>query len=78
MTKKKLDEAEKAFTEKFHSDTAAIERKALEVLSGTRQVTLRLNNSEIELAKQQAKEKGLPYQTYIKMLLHQALVADGR
>ena len=31
-----------------------------------------------ELAKRQAKEKGLRYQTYMKMLLHQALARDGR
>jgi predicted DNA binding CopG/RHH family protein len=32
-----------------------------------------LPESDIALARQQAIEKGLPYQTYIKSLLHQAL-----
>jgi predicted DNA binding CopG/RHH family protein len=42
--------------------------------TGSRQITIRMNNSEIELAKRQAEAKGLKYQTYIKMLLHEALV----
>jgi predicted DNA binding CopG/RHH family protein len=36
-------------------------------------VSIRLPESDIELARSQASEKGLPYQTYIKSLLHQAL-----
>jgi predicted DNA binding CopG/RHH family protein len=32
---------------------------------------------DIELARQQAARKGLPYQTYIKSLLHQALRQAG-
>ena len=70
-------EAEAAFAEELYKDRAAINRKAQAVLAaGSRQVTIRLDNSEIALAKQQAKEKGLRYQTYVKMLLHQALIAD--
>lgn len=44
--------------------------------AGSRQVTIRLNNSEIALAKKKAGAKDLRYQTYIKMLLHQALISD--
>jgi predicted DNA binding CopG/RHH family protein len=70
-------EAEAAFAGELYKDRAAINRKAQAVLAaGSRQVTIRLDNSEIALAKQQAKEKGLRYQTYMKMLLHQALIAD--
>jgi predicted DNA binding CopG/RHH family protein len=32
-----------------------------------------LDKRDIELAKQQAEQRGLRYQTYLKMLIHQAL-----
>ena len=51
-------------------------RKRLEA-SKTRVVSLRLPEIDIELARQQAARKGLPYQTYIKSLLHQALRQAG-
>jgi predicted DNA binding CopG/RHH family protein len=70
-------EAEAAFAAELYKDRAALNRKAEAVLAaGSRQVTIRLDNSEIALARKQAKEKGLRYQTYVKMLLHQALIAD--
>lgn len=36
-------------------------------------VTMRLPLPDIKTAQDLAHEKGLPYQTYIKMLLHEAL-----
>ena len=39
----------------------------------TRAVTIRLSETDIALAKAQAEKKGLPYQTHIKSLLHEAL-----
>jgi predicted DNA binding CopG/RHH family protein len=36
-------------------------------------VSIRLPEDDIELARRQATEKGLPYQTYIKSVLQQAL-----
>ena len=36
-------------------------------------VTMRLPLPDIQAAQDLAHEKGLPYQTYIKMLLHEAL-----
>ena len=36
-------------------------------------VTMRLPVPDIKTAQDLAQEKGLPYQTYIKMLLHEAL-----
>jgi predicted DNA binding CopG/RHH family protein len=36
-------------------------------------VTMRLPVPDIEAAQDLAHQKGLPYQTYIKMLLHEAL-----
>lgn len=35
--------------------------------------TIRLDPADIELARQQAAQHGLRYQTYLKMLIHKAL-----
>jgi len=45
--------------------------------SKARVISIRLPENDIELARRQAAEKGLPYQTYIKSLLHQALRQPG-
>jgi predicted DNA binding CopG/RHH family protein len=79
-TKKSVDlvAAEAAFAKEIYRDRASVNKRAQEVLAamaGSRQITIRMNNSEIALAKQQAEAKGLKYQTYIKMLLHEALAA---
>jgi predicted DNA binding CopG/RHH family protein len=47
--------------------------KARLAASKSRVVSIRLPENDIELARQQATQKGLPYQTYIKSVLHQAL-----
>ena len=39
----------------------------------TEPVTLRMDAGDLELAKGQAAREGMPYQTYIKSLLHKAL-----
>jgi predicted DNA binding CopG/RHH family protein len=39
----------------------------------TRIVTMRIPVRDLDAAQQLAERKGLPYQTYMKMLLHQAL-----
>ena len=52
-------------------DQAAL--KARLVASKSRVVSIRLPETDLELARRQASEKGLPYQTYIKSALHQAL-----
>ena len=43
-----------------------------------RVVSIRLPESDLELARLQAAQKGLPYQTYIKSLLHQALEQQAK
>lgn len=40
--------------------------------------TIRLDQTDIELAKVQAEERGLKYQTYLKMIIHQALLKESR
>jgi predicted DNA binding CopG/RHH family protein len=36
--------------------------------------TIRLDPADIQLARKQAEKRGLKYQTYLKMLLHEALL----
>ena len=73
----KAIEAEAAFAKDLYRDRAALNNKAQQLLAtGSRQVTIRLSNNEIARAKQQAEAKGLRYQTYIKMLLHEALARN--
>ena len=73
----KIIEAEAAFAADLYRDRGALNRTAQEVLaSGSRQITIRLGNHELALARRQAEDRGLKYQTYIKMLLHEALVRN--
>ncbi len=39
----------------------------------TRQISIRLSTADLTTANKLASMKGLPYQTYIKSLLHEAL-----
>ena len=41
-------------------------------------VTMRLPVPDLKAAQDLAQHKGLPYQTYIKMLLHEALERERR
>ena len=41
-------------------------------------VALRIPAADLDLARKQAEQKGLPYQTYIKSLLHEALAAQEK
>jgi predicted DNA binding CopG/RHH family protein len=41
-------------------------------------VTMRLPVSDLKAARDLAQHKGIPYQTYIKMLLHEALERERR
>ncbi len=43
------------------------------VRARTRPVTLRLAAADIDMARALSAQKGIGYQTYVKMLLHQAL-----
>jgi predicted DNA binding CopG/RHH family protein len=46
--------------------------------AATKSVTIRLPVDDIEAAQELAEKRGLPYQTYVKMLLHQALEKERR
>ncbi len=39
--------------------------------------TIRLDPKDIELAKAQAERRGLRYQTYLKMIIHEALLKEA-
>jgi predicted DNA binding CopG/RHH family protein len=53
--------------------------KRLPVVRGaTKPVTLRMPVADIEVAREIAGRRGVPYQTYIKGLLHKALERDGK
>ncbi len=39
----------------------------------TQPITIRLSAPDVAMARQLSQAKGMPYQTYIKMLLHEAL-----
>src|SRR5229473_306273 len=57
-------------------EKAAKEGRILRGLPGrgaTRSVTIRLAVKDVETAQTLAEKMGLPYQTYIKTILHQAL-----
>ena len=49
------------------------ERLALEARV-SKNITIRMAAADLDLARKQAQKKGLPYQTYIKSVLHEALV----
>lgn len=44
----------------------------------SRNITIRMAEADLDLARKQAEEKGLPYQTYIKSVLHEELMKRGR
>jgi predicted DNA binding CopG/RHH family protein len=63
-------------------DKGTVERGMAQRLTrearASRNITLRMAEADIELARQQAAQKGMPYQTYIKSLLHEALTQRKR
>jgi len=46
---------------------------AARILGLTKPVTIRLSHEDLAKSRAQAEKKGLRYQTYLKMLLHEAL-----
>ncbi|MBI4873193.1 MAG: hypothetical protein HY822_01025 [Acidobacteria bacterium] len=53
--------------------------KRLPVVRGaTKPVTIRLPIADVEAAQSLAERRGIPYQTYIKTILHQALEQERK
>jgi predicted DNA binding CopG/RHH family protein len=46
--------------------------------AGLPTTTIRLDPVDIQLAREQAEERGLKYQTYLKMLIHEALTLHAK
>jgi predicted DNA binding CopG/RHH family protein len=63
-------------------DNGTVQRGTAQRLTGgaraSRNVTIRMVEADLDLARKQAEEKGLPYQTYIKSVLHEALLKRDR
>lgn len=63
-------------------DSGTIQRGTAQRLASerraSRNITIRMAEADLDLARGQATEKGLPYQTYIKSVLHEALVKRER
>lgn len=72
---KNQDQTLKAFEQA--SQHGSLGRGTLARRGQTPTTTIRLDPTDIELAKAQAEQRGLRYQTYLKMLLHQALVREA-
>ena len=69
-------EGKRAATElmKHAVDAGTVRRRKVALKT----VTMRLPEPDIEAAKDLAFRKGIPYQTYIKMLLHEAIEKERR
>jgi predicted DNA binding CopG/RHH family protein len=65
-------EAQVLTKEKLQERIAASRKAAAPV------VALRIPAADLAMARKQAEQKGLPYQTYIKSLLHEALTEQEK
>ncbi len=68
----KKGEAEVLTKEKLRERIATFKKTPAPV------VALRIPENDLALARKQAEKKGLPYQTYIKSLLHETLTERER
>jgi predicted DNA binding CopG/RHH family protein len=51
----------------------SVARRMEEIKAAAKSTTIRLDPMDLSRAKEQAEKKGLRYQTYLKMLIHEAL-----
>lgn len=65
------DKLFEAFEEAAKNGT--LKRAHYTLKGATPTTSIRLDPADIELAKKQAESKGLRYQTYLKMIIHEAL-----
>ena len=59
-------------------ERAAKEGRLIRGVPKSQSVTIRFPAKDVETARKLAQQRGLPYQTYIKMLLHQALERERK
>ena len=69
-----LDSTGKGGEAKVLTKERLLERIAASKKTAAPVVALRIPAADLALARKQAGQKGLPYQTYIKSLLHETLV----
>jgi predicted DNA binding CopG/RHH family protein len=69
---------EQAVSEGQTSTLSEVLDRARTRAAGTRPVSIRLAPEDILRARALAAKKGLPYQAYLKMLIHEALVREER
>jgi len=73
-----LEELDPAFLDEEQDNPGDLSRPYV-LEPPTKQVSIRLSITDLELAKRLAKQKGIPkYQSYIKTLLHEALIKEAR
>jgi uncharacterized Zn finger protein (UPF0148 family) len=72
-----LEEIDPAFLDEAGDDRGELKRPYV-LEPPTKQMNIRLPVTDLELAKRLAKRKDIPkYQSYIKTLLHEALVKEA-
>jgi len=72
-----LQQIDPAFLDEEQDDRGELKRPYV-LEPPTKQVSIRLPVTDLELAKRLAKRKGIPkYQSYIKTLLHEALLKEA-
>jgi predicted DNA binding CopG/RHH family protein len=59
-------------------DVSTVPPALARAAAASRNITIRLPLDDLEKARRLAQRRGLRYQTYVKMLLHQALDADDK
>ena len=69
------DESIKAFDEA--AKEGRLGRGTVARKAGLPTTTIRLDPVDIELARKLAEKRGLKYQTYLKMLIHEALTRES-
>ena len=73
-----VEEIEHAFLDERLDHPGELKRPYI-LSPPTKQVSIRFAASDLELARRLARRKGIPkYQTYIKTLLHEALVKEAK
>lgn len=73
-----VEEIDPAFLDERRNDPGSLKRPYI-LSPPTKQVSIRLAVSDVELARKLARRKGVSkYQTYIKALLHEALAKEAQ
>jgi predicted DNA binding CopG/RHH family protein len=71
------DELDKDFEQAF-AEGRLRRRTESRLSTAVPTTTIRLDPVDIEMARTQAEKKGLKYQTYLKMVIHEALLKEAK